>query len=404
MKVIIFIENNQHGGLDTFCTSLVNYWPNDNDSFIIICNSSHPGAKSLQNRISKNCKFLFHNIPLSWEYSKKIFFFIPDSISRFFQPLLRIIFFPIQAKLIRNIFLRNLADELIVVNGGYPGGETCRIANIVWTSIGRKPGIHNYHNFAVTPRFGVGWYENWLDRKVKKSTKLFVSVSRACSDSLHQRKTFETLENNRYVYNGVQIFDKLPSHTMFDLRKKLKIGDSSLCLMLGNYETRKGHKFIFDVFNEVLKELPDVHLVTCGGGTNNEISKVNALKNKILPSGQVHILGFIPDGASLISQSDLLLIGSQEFESFGLTALEAMVRAVPVISTDIGGLPEVIGVDESCGYIIDHKDKIKYSKKVIETLKDKQLRISLGSSGKKRAAELFNVTEMSQKYYEFLRE
>lgn len=402
MKILVFIENNQNGGLDTFCSSLINHWPNENDSFFIVCNSTHPGSKVLKKSILKNCRFYFHNIPLSWVYSKKIFFFLPGSINRIIQPILRIIFFPFQSLLIRKIMRNNEADELIVINGGYPGGETCRVASIVWKSLGKRPGIHNYHNFAVNPRFGLGWYENWLDRKVKKSTKLFVSVSKACSDSLHQRKTFEAIENNRYVYNGVQISENLPDHNIFDLRKKLKIGNSSLCLMLGNYETRKGHKFIFEVFNEVLKELPDVHLVTCGGGTNDEISRVNAQKNKFLPSDQVHILGFIPDGASLISQSDLLLIGSQEFESFGLTALEAMVRGVPVISTDIGGLPEVIGRDESCGYIIDHNDKIKYSKKVIDTLKDKNLRISLGESGKKRAGELFDVTEMSQKYYDFL--
>lgn len=404
MKILVFIENNQNGGLDTFCSSLINNWPNKKDLFIIVCNSSHPGSKVLQKSIIDNCRFYFHNIPLSWVYSKKIFFFLPNSINRIIQPILRFIFYPFQTRLIRKIMINNEADELMVINGGYPGGETCRVASIVWKSLGRKPGIHNYHNFAVTPRFGLGWYENWLDRKVAKSTKLFVSVSRACSDSLHQRKMFETLDNNRYVYNGVEDSDSLLNHNTIDLRKKFKIGDSPLCLMLGNYETRKGHKFIFEVFNEVLKELPNAHLITCGGGTNNQISKVNALKNKILPSDQVHILGFIPNGASLISQSDLLLIGSQEFESFGLTAVEAMIRSVPVISTDIGGLPEVVGRDESCGYVIDHNDKIKYSKKVIDTLKDKQLRMSLGSSGKKRASELFNVAEMSQTYYEFLRE
>lgn len=401
MKIFIFIENNQYGGLDTFCSSLINFWPNETDKFIIVCNSSHPGVKNLQNYISKNCIFLTHNIPLSWIYSKKIFFFLPHSISRVFQPILRIIFFPIQTLLIKRIFLKNDADELIVLNGGYPGGETCRIANIVWNSIGKKPGIHNYHNFAVSPRLGLGWYENFLDRKVKASTKKFVSVSKACSESLHQRKVFKNYLNNFHIYNGINLLDTYPSHS-FNLRKRLKIGNSPLCLMLANYEARKGHKFIFEVFSEVMKEVPEAHLVTCGGATDSELLNIRKLQKQIVPSNQVHLLEFISDGASLISQCNVLLIGSQEFESFGLTAIEAMARGVPVISTDIGGLPEVIGTDEKCGYVVDHNDKIKYSKKVIDTLMDKKLRVSMGASGKKRASDLFNVAEMSQRYYDFL--
>ena len=119
---------------------------------------------------------------------------------------------------------------------------------------------------------------------------------------------------------------------------------------------------------------------------------------------QIHLLGFIPDGASLISQADLLLIGSQEFESFGLTAIEAMVRGVPVISTDIGGLPEVIGQDESCGFIVSHLDIHKYANKVMIALTDKQLRSSLSDRGKKRVFELFQVTRMSQQYLDALNE
>lgn len=403
MRIVIFIENNQYGGLDTFCSSLINFWPNETDKFIIVCNSSHPGIENLQHSISKNSKFLLHNIPLSWIYSQKIFFFLPNSISRIFQPILRIIFFPIQILSIRRIFSKNDADELIVVNGGYPGGETCRIANIVWASIGRKPGIHNYHNFAVSPRFGLGWYENWLDRKAKDSTKKFISVSKTCSESLYHRKAFKNFQNNFHIYNGINISDTYTSHS-YSLRKRLKIGNSPLCLMLANYEVRKGHQFIFEVFSEVMKEVPDAHLVTCGGATDRELLNIRKLKKQIVPSDQVHLLEFITDGASLISQCNILLIGSQEFESFGLTAVEAMARGVPVISTDIGGLPEVIGTDEKCGYVINHNDKIKYSKKVIDTLKNRNLRISLGEHGKKRASELFSVTEMSQKYYEFLKE
>jgi glycosyltransferase involved in cell wall biosynthesis len=194
--------------------------------------------------------------------------------------------------------------------------------------------MHNFHNFAVAPRFGFGWYENWVDRLLLKSTKLFISVSRSCAESLKVRSTFENLNNSRCIYNGIN--DASTQENDFNIRDSLGIGNNPLCIMLGNYEPRKGHQFIFEAFRLVEQDVPNAHLVVCGGGTKDEVAEVKNIKEKIISNGNVHLLEFIPDGASLISQADLLLIGSQEFESFGLTAVESMIRKKPIVSTDTG--------------------------------------------------------------------
>ena len=396
LKIIIFIENVQNGGLDTFCSTLINNWPNSDDVFTIICNKSHPGRANMENSINRPCIFAYHRIPLSWVFTKQVFFFFPYFLSRMLQPFLRIPFFPLQYLLIRNIFRKNDGDRLLVINGGFPGGESCRIANIVWYGMGRGRSIHNFHNFAVKPRFGFGWYENWIDRLLLKSTKLFISVSKSCSDSLKIRKTFENLTNNMYVYNGIN--DAPSVENNFNIRKNIGIDDSPICLMLGTYEPRKGHDFIFKAFEKVVKELPNAHLVICGGGSKNEIIKVKKLKNKLTATDNIHLLEFIPNGASLISQVDVVLIGSQEFESFGLTAVESMVRKKPVVSTDIGGLPEVLSMDNSCGFVVNHQDEAAFSAKIILLLKDQKLRDEMGMAGRVRALKLFSAERMSMDY------
>ena len=49
MKIIMFLENNLNGGLDTFCCNLINNWPDKSDNFILIYNCSHPGHSFLKN-------------------------------------------------------------------------------------------------------------------------------------------------------------------------------------------------------------------------------------------------------------------------------------------------------------------------------------------------------------------
>jgi L-malate glycosyltransferase len=404
LKVIIFVENIQKGGVDTFCSLLINQWPNVNDRIVLIYNESHPGKDNLKNSISRECKFVGHKIPLTWNISAKLPSFFPIVVIRAFRLLLRYLLPLFQYILIRNIFKKNKGDELLVVNGGYPGAETCRIANIVWFRMGRKPSIHNFHNFTMKPKFGLRHYEEFIDRELFKSVKLFVSVSHSCSESLKTRDAFQflTASSNRYIYNGT--VDNSYSDSTFDIRDNFMIGSNPMCIMLGTYEARKGHKFIFEAFRRVLEIVPNAHLVTCGAGTKEELIVINNLLKKYNLGDNVHVLGFIPNGASLIKQADILLIGSQEFESFGFTAVEAMMRGKVVVATNIGGLPEVVGTDSSCGYIVDHNDTINFSNKIVSLLKDKKMRCAMGKHGRDRALKLFSADRMSKEYLNALLE
>ena len=84
-----------------------------------------------------------------------------------------------------------------------------------------------------------------------------------------------------------------------------------------------------------------------GGG-----GRGRGLRERLAPDANIHLLGFVPGGPALIEQADLVVISSQAFESFGLTAVEAMIRGVPVVATRVGGLPEVVGEAGEGGYVV----------------------------------------------------
>ena len=65
MKIVIFTENNRGGGMDTFIGSLINNWPEKNDTFIVICNESHPGLTYLEGLLPKNIRLVKHSIKLN---------------------------------------------------------------------------------------------------------------------------------------------------------------------------------------------------------------------------------------------------------------------------------------------------------------------------------------------------
>ena len=77
MKIIFFLENNSNGGMDSFLSNLINYWPQEEDSICLICNSDHPGIKNLKDSITRNIEFVEHDIPLLVAEVNRLFFWLP---------------------------------------------------------------------------------------------------------------------------------------------------------------------------------------------------------------------------------------------------------------------------------------------------------------------------------------
>ena len=124
----------------------------------------------------------------------------------------------------------------------------------------------------------------------------------------------------------------------------------------------------------------------------------------MIPDANVHLLGFIPDGSRLMYQADVLLVGSQEWESFGWTVIEAMVRGVPVVSTNAGGLAEVIGPTGVAGFSVDKSDVKGFSNGVEVLLSNPDERSKMISNGRLRAKEKFTVERMAQEYASLIRQ
>ena len=398
MKIVIFTENNHCGGMDTFYPTLINNWPYPEDELVFICNKSHPGLSNIRRDIKTDCRVIEHEIPLNWVLSKKLFAWLPYFLRRASQPFLRVLILPLQYFKIKSLFESIDAERLLVVNGGYPGGESCRLANIVWSDLGRFPGVHNIRNFAINPRFMFRWYERKMDQILIKKTSYFIGVSKICAESLRIRSEFKHENKIKFIYNGLDLSSK-PQKSKIIFREKYNIPkDGQICLMLATYEARKGHELLFNAIKLVHRKMPNTHFIICGDGTDEEIAKVENLRNKITPNSNIYLDSFIADAKELISQADILLIASQIFESFGWTAIEAMRVSVPIVSTNTGGLPEVIGEDGNCGYTVDPNDAQSYAEKILLILKNDLMRKQMGIRGQERVLTLFNSKRMVKEY------
>jgi len=401
MKIIIFTENNRAGGMDTFITSLINNWPIKEDSFTVICNQSHPGIPYMANLLPNEAKLITHKIPLNWSLGSKFLNKLPIFIQRIFRQIFRILLSPLQYFLIKKLFVNQNGDYLFSVNGGYPGGETCRLANIVWKRLYNKQSIHNIHNFAVNYRKIFSIYETFIDKQLERSCNRIVTVSKACSNSLMVRPVFKKSNKILHIYNGLN--DKSKIKIKSEIRDTIKIKkEDKLLVMVGTFEERKGHEFLFKAMSYVYQRHPNVHLAIVGTGSKSETQRINQYIQKYTPKKNIHLTGFLDNAYQVIASADILVIPSQDFESFGLTALEAMFQAIPVVSTDHGGLPETIGENGIAGLYSASDDHELFSKNIIYLLDNHDISKKIGLNGKIRAEKFFSSIEMAKKYQNLL--
>jgi len=402
MKILLFLENISTGGMDTFCENLINYWPVKYDNFCLIVNKSHPGISELRRNIyNKNCEIIELNIPLSWVYVKKISKFLPYQIAVIFGPLIRFILYFFQKSIIKNFFLDNTGDCLISISGGFPGGESNRIASIAWKELGLIRNIYNFHGLAQKPRFGLKKLESFLDSKLDKSVDRFIGVSAPCLDSVSIRDFIFTADKFLYIHNGVRVKNNSDNIILRDLCGLDK--SHFICLVLGTLDENKGHRFIIDSSKSLFSKTT-IHIVIVGPGSKREIKK---LKKIIKDSGypeRIHFLGYIPNAANLIKQTNLLLIGSQDYESFGLTAIEAMQFGIPIVSTDVGGLPEVIGTNYSSGILCSCKDETQFSKAIYDLYYNKSVYAEIQKNAVLRYQNVFTPEVMTKKYLQVIKE
>ena len=405
MKIVFFVENQYSGGLDSILVTLINNWPFDKDELWLICNRNHPGLPIIEKRLRRSCRIVPHDLPLVWEWIRKIqHISFLWKIRRLFSPLLRYVLFIYQIFRLRLILFNGEPDRLMVVNGGYPAGESCRAATIAWGLFKGEPlSIHNFHNMTVRARWFERWAEYLIDALVVHYSEAMVAVSKACADSMKLRPAIYKAKKTTYIYDGIDSPLGTKSTPTSNLREELGLSkESFLCLNLGTYEPRKGHRFLLQAFKKVLYDVPTAYLVICGHGFPDEINQVKKWVQEFSLESHVSLLGFRNDISSLLQQTDILLVASQGFESFGLSSVEAMSHRVSVVATRVGGVPEVVKEKEG-GFCVEPDDIEGYASHIIRLLRDPELRKEQGERGFQRYQQLFTGRRMALEYAELIR-
>jgi N-acetyl-alpha-D-glucosaminyl L-malate synthase BshA len=177
------------------------------------------------------------------------------------------------------------------------------------------------------------------------------------------------------------------------IRAKFAPKQEKVVVHVSNFRMVKRVPDVVRIFNEVRKKLPS-KLIIVGDGPDR--SACELLVRELALQEHVKFLGKQSELVPILSSADLMLMPSQS-ESFGLSALEAMACEVPVVSSSVGGLPE-LQVHGETGFIAEIGDIDRMARYAVELLTNDQKHALFSAAARKRAVNSFDIEKIVNQY------
>ncbi len=201
------------------------------------------------------------------------------------------------------------------------------------------------------------------------------------------------------IYNFVDTekYKKLSTPELKKLREHYAPNNEKILIHTSNFRKLKRVTDVIKIFHNVAKKISSI-LILIGDGP--ERSECEKLSRELNISGKIYFMGKQDSITELLSIADIFIMPS-ESESFGLSALEAMSTSLPVISSNIGGLPE-LNINGVTGYTVDVGDIERMSDLTIDLLSNESEYKKFSINARKRAEDFKaeKIIPLYEKYYE----
>lgn len=196
----------------------------------------------------------------------------------------------------------------------------------------------------------------------------------------------------RLIYNGVDT-KTLPLLDRMAARKQLGIEDGVFAIGLATEFTKnKGVTYALEAFARIKN--PASRLIIVGRGELEEKLKLEARELGI--SDRVQFKGFLPEVSRYFKAFDIIIVPSIK-EGLPLTVIEAGHANVPVVATNVGGIPELL--DRECGILVESKNPDALAGAIESLMENEELRNRLAARFGQKVRASFGLKPMLRKTF-----
>jgi glycosyltransferase involved in cell wall biosynthesis len=195
------------------------------------------------------------------------------------------------------------------------------------------------------------------------------------------------------IENAVSV---VPGRAPAEVRAELAAVDRELVVNVGRYVPEKNQELLLNALALLADRRPRLRALLVGTGPLEETlrAQVRALGLENV----VHLTGPRADAVDIIAAADVLAVSSRS-EGLPLVVLEAMSLARPIVTTDVGSIPDAIESGRT-GLIVPSEDPEAFADALARVLDDAGFAARLGAAAQTDAAERFSVEAMTERTLE----
>lgn len=245
------------------------------------------------------------------------------------------------------------------------------------------PLVTTCHGF-FKPRWHRRAFPCWGDKTI--------AISSQVKD--HLINDFRMKEEDIYlIHNGIEL-NKSRSYSLEELeRLKNRMSISKGCVVVGTvarFSTVKGLDYFIKAMPYVLKENKDTVFLLIGYGPEEKNLKMIAKDLGV----EDKIIFFKPseDSYEYIPVIDIFVMPSIQ-EGLGISILEAQANKIPVIASNVGGIPDIIE-DNVTGILFEPKNELAMSRAILRLIKDKDLALRIKNRAYEKIVKDFSLERM----------
>jgi glycosyltransferase involved in cell wall biosynthesis len=251
---------------------------------------------------------------------------------------------------------------------------------------GKTGSVRTQHiHFPENPSFMAQLaYKKWTDVIVCNSDFIKKDLEKAGIDN----------SLLRVVHNGID-FDRIgDGEDSENIRDEFEIPEGCPVIgCAGSLFKTKGQEHLIKAFPAILKKYPDARILIAGDGS--ERKNLEKLSESIEGGQKIIFAGKRKDMANIMKSIDIMVVPSVWEEPFGLVNVEAMYAGVPVIASNVGGIPEIIE-DSKTGLLVPPGDEAAIANAVIKLLEDNDLKNRIIKNARERAENYFSSERMAK--------
>jgi glycosyltransferase involved in cell wall biosynthesis len=297
--------------------------------------------------------------------------------------------------------IRGIWDLRTIIRGGsYDVVETSQIGPTILTCWANL-GLSVQHVGSVRQTFErtpIEGFRDWFFRtsvRVSRRSRYY-AISQNTARHWEKYMGFP-LGSTRVIYNSIPDEFFGPCSNSSDLRNELDIpGEGHIVLLVGRLVRMKGIDTAIDALGPILDK-ENLYLLYVGDSTppdfdfEGDRDLLNRLKDRVSREGwskRVRFLGRRYDVSKLMASSAMLIHPSRR-EAFGRTLAEGLAAGIPIVASNVGGIPEVLNGTDSI--MVDPDDWMGLREGVLKILRRSPLETERAAAKGRQRAEEFRV-------------